>query len=83
MPAKPKDKVSHDEIFFSFVATGLAFHPYFTRNRLQSTVSFQRENFDAIYRSSLILLTRWLLVSSADNVCKQFGTRSGPTIRRA
>ena len=30
-----------------------------------------------------LLLTLYLLVSSADNLCKQFGPRSGPIKRRA
>ena len=33
--------------------------------------------------NSLICLNLYLLVSSADNLCKQFGPRSGPAKHRA
>ena len=34
-------------------------------------------------RKQVVDLTQYLLVSSSDNFCKQFGSRSGPTKCRA
>ena len=46
-------------------------------------VSNQKEESISIQRVNIFLSFFCLLVSSADNLCKQFGPRSGPTKHQA
>ena len=56
---------------------------YILCNSTKTVIAFKNDNlFDFLRFKDIhtqILFNSYLLVSSADNICKQFGLRSGPT----